>query len=265
MNWWNSLTDLQRILASIAAPATLFMVLQFILLLFGFIHDGDVDSVDGADDGDLGGHEHSLFCGHDAPDGHDFLDGAGIADHDALGGHDIADTHDFIGDHDAADSHEHGDHGHGAGDKADTLRLFTLRGIVAFLSIGGWAGVVAIDLRLPDILAIILALATGWLALWSVAWVIRAFVRMQSSGNIKKENAVGLEGDVYLTIPVNGRGKVNVIVQERLCEMDAVSKADRPIKTGEKIKVIGITKEGDLLVEPKPATDQKEETIPKTG
>ncbi len=278
MNWWNSLTDLQRLLASIAAPATLFMVLQFILMLFGLAHEHDVDSADGADhdlnlhDASDGGSDHSFFSGHDATDGHEIFGGHDAADgHEIFGGHDVADGHDVIGDHggleahdspdghDSIAGHEHDgtDHNDCIHDKTDALRLFTLRGIVAFFSIGGWMGVVAIDWKLPDILAIILALAAGWLALWFVAWIIRAFVRMQQSGNIKIENAVGCEGEVYLTIPVNGRGKVNVLVQDRLCEMEAVSQADRPIKTGEKIRVLGVAQEGTLLVAPKSNTDQE--------
>lgn len=269
MNWWNSLTDLQRLLASIAMPATLFMVLQLILMLFGLAHEHDVDSADGADH-DLNLHDashegldsdHSFFSGHDAADGHD-----------VFSDHEVADGHDIIGDHGGLEAHmpdgpdgsdSIGGHSHDINhndcihDKTDALRLFTLRGIVAFLSIGGWMGVAAIDWKLPDIVAIILALAAGWLALWFVAWIIRAFVRMQQSGNIKIENAVGCDGEVYLTIPVNGRGKVNVIVQDRLCEMDAVSQADRPIKTGEKIRVLGVAQEGTLLVAPKSDTEQE--------
>ncbi|MBP7174605.1 MAG: hypothetical protein KBA53_00110 [Thermoclostridium sp.] len=272
MEWWNSLTDLQRVLASIAAPATLFMVLQFALMLFGFIQVGEADSPDGADHGDL--NLHDGMDGHDIADGHvhDVFSGEGhdIADshvHEVFSGdsHDMTDVHQDI-DHDTVHGVAHGiEHGHAHGhhtehshDKGDALRLFTVRGIVAFLSVGGWMGVVAIDWNFPGILAVILAVAVGWLALWFVAWIIRAFVRMQQSGNVRMENAVGKEGDVYLTIPVNGHGKVNVIVQDRLCEMDAVSKADRPIKTGEKITVLAIASEGVLLVAPKEASQQKE-------
>jgi len=302
MDWWNSLTNLQRLLASIAAPATLFMVLQFILMLLGFAHGGEADSADSADHGDINlhdgvhegldghdladGHSHDIFSGHshDLAEGHghdifsghshDLADGhshdifsghshdlADGHDHDIIGGHD----HDSLGDHAdvhsddiAHDStHEHPHYGENGHDKGDAMRLFTLRGIIAFLSVGGWMGVAAIDWKLPDILAVILALAAGWLALWFVAWIIRAFVRMQQSGNVRMENAVGKDGEVYLTVPENGHGKVNVIVQDRLCEMEAVTKAGRAIKTGEKITVLGIASEGVLLVAPKTSPEQK--------
>ena len=58
MNWWNELTGLQQILASVAIPATLVMMIQFILLLFGFTGDSgdsaDVGDIsDGVDVGDI--------------------------------------------------------------------------------------------------------------------------------------------------------------------------------------------------------------------
>jgi len=138
------------------------------------------------------------------------------------------------------------------------IRLFTLRSVTAFFAVGGWMGVAAIDWNLSDFMAVVLAIIAGSLALYFVAWVVYTFLRMQQSGNIRYENAVGKEGEVYLTIPPNGRGKVNVIVQERLCEIEAVSNANRPIRTGEKIVVVDIAEDGVLVVEPK-ETDRKDE------
>ena len=64
IGWWNGLTDLQRIFALVGIPATLVLVVQTILLLFGL----------GA------GHEDGCDCGCD-------LDGDGIPD-DLEGGSD---------------------------------------------------------------------------------------------------------------------------------------------------------------------------------
>ena len=57
-NWWESLSELQRIFAFIGVPATLVLIVQTVLLFFG-IGDGDVDvdadiDVDGIDPGDIG-------------------------------------------------------------------------------------------------------------------------------------------------------------------------------------------------------------------
>ena len=51
-DWWNSLTDLQRIFACVGIPATLVLVVQTVLLLLG-IGDGESDvDPDGIDIGE---------------------------------------------------------------------------------------------------------------------------------------------------------------------------------------------------------------------
>jgi membrane protein implicated in regulation of membrane protease activity len=246
MSWWNELTELQKIFAYIAIPATGLMIIQFVMLLFGFVNGGgaDADTDAGIDMDD--GLSHDIL---DINDGlsHDIsaIDGSDAVPELSDGvsevfSHDTADVYDEF-DQDTAETH----------DTSAALRLFTLRGIIAFLTVGGWMGVAAIEWKLSNLVSVVLAVGAGWLALYFVAWTIRAFLRMQYSGTLRLENAIGKEGDVYLTIPAGGRGKVNVIVQDRLCEIDAVSKSDRDIKTGEKVTVLGIDSEGVLLVEEK--------------
>lgn len=247
MNWWNELTGLQQVLASIAIPATLVMIVQFILLLFGFIGDSGGDGVDAGDVPD-GAEMGDMADGVDAGDidggaeGYDFID--------STDGGDIPEHGDFDADG-GADYPEHPADGDSHG--ANALKLFTLRGIIGFFSIGGWVGIAAISWGIPAPGALALAFVAGYLALYFVAWSIRAALRLQHSGNIDYSNAIGNNGEVYLPIPPakSGVGKVNVIVQERLCELSAVTDAERTLKTGEKITVMGIEKEGVLLVVPK--------------
>ena len=60
-NWFNSLTSLQQIFACVAIPATVILVNQTILLLFGFgEHDADHDM-------DVG-HHGDIDHGHDGAD-----------------------------------------------------------------------------------------------------------------------------------------------------------------------------------------------------
>jgi membrane protein implicated in regulation of membrane protease activity len=228
MNWWNELTQLQKVFATFAIPATIVMILQFILQLIGLANEADTDGPDSADVDPVS----------DVQDG--------IPD-------DLSDT-------EAAADLDDGsaDDGPDLEEGAAGMRLFTLRSVVAFFAVGGWMGVAAIDWNLSNFAAVVLSIIAGSLALYFVAWVVYTFLRMQQSGNIRYENAVGKEGEVYLTIPPNGRGKVNVIVQERLCEIDATTRIDRPVKTGEKVVVVDITDDGVLVVEPKNLSEKKE-------
>ena len=54
LNWWNSLIPAQQVLALIAIPSTLILVIQTIMVLIGFGDGGDGGDVDADDllDGD---------------------------------------------------------------------------------------------------------------------------------------------------------------------------------------------------------------------
>lgn len=234
MAWWNELTQLQQGLAYIAIPSTLIMLLQFILSLFGFGQGDGSDVLDG--DGDFGGADGD-FDFDDASVGDAFGDQPG----------DVFDHEDVITDG-TADGQ----------DGAEVLKLFSIRGIIAFLAVGGWTGIVALDYDIPNPAALGLAFVAGWLALYFVAWSIKFALGLQQRGNIIINNAIGTVGEVYIPIPSlkKGKGKINVVIQERLTEVDAMTDVERVIKTGEKVTVMGVEAEGILLVVPQENTPQ---------
>ena len=86
-----------------------------------------------------------------------------------------------------------------------------------------------------------------------MAWSIHLALRLQHSGNVRIDNAIGNTGEVYIPIPASksGSGKINIIIQDRFTEIDAVTSADRIIKTGEPVTVMGVESEGVLIVVPK--------------
>lgn len=136
------------------------------------------------------------------------------------------------------------------GDTGDGFTLFTVRGIVAMLCVGGWLGIVLLDAGMPVIEAIVLAFVGGVAALFGMAMLVRLLLRLQSSGNIEIANAVGKTGTVYLTIPGNmaGTGKVHIIVQETYTEFNAMTSDPEDIKTGESIRVESVGDSGVLIV-----------------
>lgn len=209
--WWEGLTLLQQIFYLIAIPATLVLIIQTIMLLFGLGHSGDTDM-----DHDF---DHDL-------------------DHDAAGGPCDSD-HAFDPDH---------DHDTGADHEAG-LRLITVRGIVAFLAVSGWVGIALLELKLSSLIAVPLAILAGFSAMFLVAAVMLWVSRMQQSGNLDLHNAIGLTGDVYVPIPKGGKGKVTLVVQERFLELDA-SCDSQDLHTGDRIRVIGVTPYDTLLVVP---------------
>lgn len=141
------------------------------------------------------------------------------------------------------------------GDTPDAgLSFFTLRGIVAMLSIMGWSGLVFLDpsLGLHWAVGAAISLVLGLLALFLVALAMRGISRLQSSGNLDVGNAIGKVAQVYLTVPAAGKsaGKVSITVQEQLTELAAITTATEPIPTGAYVRVVAVSENGTLVVEP---------------
>jgi len=181
--------------------------------------------------------------GHDV--GHDFGGDAGGADFDGgadLGGHDTGG----------------GGHGHDASHAGAGIRLFTVQTIVSFLVTFGWSGVAFGSSGMPWWLAFILAFIIGTATLFGMAKLMQLMMKLQSSGNIDLENAVGLTGEVYIPVPANegGMGKVSITIQGRYAEYNAVTKGPELLKTGIFVKVAEVR--GNTLVVEKETAGNKE-------
>ena len=133
----------------------------------------------------------------------------------------------------------------------DGLTLFSIRGIVGMLCIAGWAGIVFIDFGVSNILSIILALLCGVATLFGIAYLMKAVLKLQSNGTMQLGAAVGKTGEVYIPIPPKGkgRGKINIIVQDKYVELDAVTKSEETLKTGETVRVVSTDEMGLVMVE----------------
>lgn len=158
-----------------------------------------------------------------------------------------------IGDGDSADADVDPD-GFDASEAAsgdDGLTLFTVRGIVAMFCVGGWSGIVFLDLGLNSALAICLSVVCGIAALVGIAYLMKAVMKLQSSGNIQLGLALGKIGEVYIPIPANGkgRGKINITVQDRFMEIDAISASGEEFKTGDTVRVVATDESGLVVVE----------------
>ena len=210
--WWESLDALERGFAFVAFPATALLLIQTVLTLLGLGHDADADMDLTID-----------------------IDGDGVPDIPDISAADAA----SIGDQDA---------GVGAG-----LQLFSLRGIIAFFAVGGWAGLAFLRSGMDRGLAVLLAVASGALAMVLTALILKSFLRLQYNGTLDVRNAVGLSGTVYLTIPParSEAGKVTLLLQERLTQLDAVTDCETPIKTGAEVIVVGLSGKTTLIVQPK--------------
>ena len=168
------------------------------------------------------------------------LAGIGGADTDA-----DTDSGDFDHDHSHLDDIDHGDHGdHDAG-----LKLLTIQGITAFVMMFGLTGFAfSRSSILGSIMTAVIGVLVGLFAMWLIAKGFALMRSLQSTGTMRISDAMGEEGTVYLTIPAEGTGKIQVTISGRLMVMDAVSQDKVELKTGERVCVSEITSGGMLAV-----------------
>lgn len=133
------------------------------------------------------------------------------------------------------------------------LRLFSFRGIIAFLTVLGWVGILGVRLEWSVPVIVISSLLSGFVAMVAIALLFRLIFALQADGTEDLRHALGVAGTVYLRIPPSreGRGKVNIMLDGRLVEKDAVTDEAEMLNYGEQIVVIGISGGTELIVRKK--------------
>jgi membrane protein implicated in regulation of membrane protease activity len=153
-----------------------------------------------------------------------------------------------LSDHDV---HDGGlDHGDAHVDSDASFKLFSLHGLTCFFMMFGLVGLgLSRQFWVPDIIAAAVGTIAGLFTFWIIARLFSSMTKLQSDGTLKLSNAIGQQGRVYLTIPPEGSGQVQVSFQGRLMIYDAISANKEEIKTGDQIVVIDITGGNTLVVE----------------
>lgn len=129
------------------------------------------------------------------------------------------------------------------------LKIITIRGMLAFFSIGGWVVYLMAESS-PAWLAILVGFFSGAIAAVLLALIMRAVFRLESSGNLDYNTAIGKTAEVYIRVPKSdsGKGKVIFTHQGRMVEVDAITKDDQDIITKKEVKIIGLENESTLIV-----------------
>lgn len=220
IDWWNSLNIVSQVFACIAVPSTVILLIQTISMFFGMDDDG------GFLEGGVHGDGHLEMNGDFEADVSDSADG--VFGHDDLG----------------VDPDVSG---------LDGLRIFTVRGIIAFLVVFGWLGLALQSSGVKLWLSATIATVGGFAMMVILALLMKAVMKLRGDGNIDNRNALGVSGKVYLTVPANrtGEGKVNIMLQGSYVERDAVTDEDEAIATGCEVTVIGLSGQTTLVVKRK--------------
>ncbi len=140
-----------------------------------------------------------------------------------------------------------------AGGSDTSFKILSLQGLTGFFMMFGLIGLAVLRAMAPgaagNIVSILAAVGAGLFAVWVITKLFSMMKGLQSSGTLDLANAVGQEGSVYLTIPAEGRGKVQVTIQGRLQEFEAISEKKVDIKTGQQIRVVRVVSGNAMSVE----------------
>lgn len=137
----------------------------------------------------------------------------------------------------------------GEGDADLSFKLLSVQGLTSFFMMFGLVGLALLKADVPDLLTVVGGMLAGLVTVAITGLIFTQMKRLQMEGTINIQNTVGTAGSVYLTIPKNGTGQVQIIAQGSLKIFDAVSSNKSMIATGEKIHVVGVAGGNTLVVE----------------
>ena len=132
-----------------------------------------------------------------------------------------------------------GDFDGGGGDIGAGIRIFTVQGIVSFFVMYSWSAIGMLSSGMPAWLASIIGVILGAVMMLVMAKMMQLMMKLQSSGNIELEGAVGTLAQVYIPIPPDesGIGKVTMTYQSRFIECNAITRGAELLKTDAFVRV----------------------------
>ncbi len=267
IGFFTSLGIIESLFLYSGIVGSLFFVLRFITLIMGFSSSGQSDAIEANDASgsllqDLDGNGVPDILEADGLSGVDSLadlDGNGIPD--ALESGDLSDVtsiQDLDGDGIPDSLETHVDPGSNklteviSSDsvqvkKGAKLIEFSVQNICAFFMVFGLIGFGLIHFNnISIIISFIIAFICGTITAFVFTKSTQAMMKLGTSGNKKITSAIGRIGTVYLRIPAEGTGQIQVNVSGRLEVCDAESADKTEIPSGEEVQVVKV-KKGNIL------------------
>jgi membrane protein implicated in regulation of membrane protease activity len=127
------------------------------------------------------------------------------------------------------------------------VSIFTMKSITAFFAVGSWAGLLTCTLASDSLqwLGAVVAVVAGAIAMVSVAFILRAMLKMQCNGAVQVDKLVGKTATVYVSVPPTrgGRGKITLNAQGRYMEIDAVTDGEERLQVNEVVEIVSTENE----------------------
>ncbi len=135
-------------------------------------------------------------------------------------------------------------------DSTGAFKALSLQSIAAFAMGFGWGGLgVYHGMNGGIMLSIVGAVGGGVLMVWILAMLLRGVVSLQSDGTVSMRQAVGTEGDVYVSVPGagSGRGQVKLVVSGRQRIVNATTEGG-PLPSSARVKVVKVNSDNTVEV-----------------
>lgn len=137
----------------------------------------------------------------------------------------------------------------GGHDADVSFKLLSVQGLTSFFMMFGLVGLALLRADIPVFFTVLGGMVAGLITVAITGLVFSQMKRLQTEGTINVQNTIGTEGNVYLTIPKDGTGQVQIIAQGSLRIFDATAKNKETLATGAKVRVTGVAGGNILIVE----------------
>lgn len=146
----------------------------------------------------------------------------------------------------------HGDHAHDDHGQHGIMAIVSVQGLAAFAMGFGWAGLGAYQgLKWGMVQSMALGVGGGVAIALLFLGLMTTTRKLNTSGNIDFTKSVGMEAEVYATIPSKGggRGQVRIVVSGRQRILQATS-SDSEYSTGTRVRVLEAKADNSVVVGP---------------
>tara|TARA_R110000737_G_scaffold2923_18_gene10235 strand:- start:402317 stop:402895 length:579 start_codon:yes stop_codon:yes gene_type:complete len=132
--------------------------------------------------------------------------------------------------------------------------ILSLQSISAFCLGYGWVGFAAYRfLNIGFTGAAFIAVLAGVGVAWLMVWLLRSFLKLQNNTNVTIHQTVGLEGEVYATVPPSGtgRGEIILVINQSQHNYFATQEGADPIPSRVRVRVMRAdVSSNTIVVEP---------------
>jgi len=122
------------------------------------------------------------------------------------------------------------------------MSVISIQTLTSFFFAFGWVGGISLGRGYSFPAAFFFALVAGGIFMFCSWFLLKQILRLQSSGNLKYDTAIGETARVYVTLPGDGEdggGQIELMLQGRLITASARKPSPGEAKPGDQVRIIG--------------------------